>query len=116
METFINVLEIIAWVLKALLGMSLIVLAAMIVTYVHDELKAMSVARTTKLAKTSVKKYVPRHTYDPSKPQYRYEAGLSSNSYLEWADKVTRSQSLPFNNEEFFAALLKEKETLQPSW
>lgn len=115
-QTFINILEIIAFILKAILCVSAIVLSAMVGTYVHDELKETRLSRTTKLAKTSVKKYSPRHSYDPSKPQYRYEAGLASNSYLEWADKVTRSQSLPFGNEEFFSALLKEKETLQPIW
>lgn len=135
METFINILEIIAFILKAILGMSVIVLVAMVGTYVHDEIKEVMAERSIELAKnreelrqlktedaTVFTEWVGRHRADTkTKAKHRLNRNevrythAPDDTYLIWASDRKKYEPLP-NDNSWVEALLKEQKEMAPLW
>lgn len=121
METFISILEGILFIVKVAFSISIVVLIACLGVWASDEYKEVRAERSLELARAGnedslftsmveeTRVYRARHAYDKSQKQYRHEVTPAAPSYLEQTREKTR-KVLPFGDEDFFAALLKEQE------
>lgn len=127
METFINILEIIAFILKAVLGMSVIVLVAMVGTYVHDEIKELRADRTTELDRSSeIESFLSElvakaRKAGPHKAKHRFKSREThythgaDDTYLVWASNRKKYTTVPADDS-WAAALLQEQKEMAPLW
>jgi|SRR5687767_891102 len=127
METIMNILQALLFIVKAGLAVSVILLLATLGTYVHDELQEMRVERSLELARNredlsqlntdgttyfsewvaiyrAAGKKPGAHRYDKTKPSY--------SQSREFAFAAPREPI--YNDENFFAALIREKEEIAP--
>jgi len=121
METFISILEVLAFVAKVAFSLSIVVLLAVCGVWASDEFKESRLERSQELARAGhsdhlftamveeTREYRARHAYDKTQKQYRHETPSAEPTYLERVREKTR-KVLPFGDEEYFAALLKEQE------
>lgn len=124
METFIDFLQVVLFVVKLAFSASTIVLVACLGVWASDEYKEVRAERSLELARTSnldfaemvteKRKYEARHRFD--KKQYRHRDVQTRYSVLDRISEKARDRVLPVGDEDFFAALLKEQKEFAPSW
>jgi hypothetical protein len=126
MEMFIEILQVVLFVVKLAFSISIIALVTSLGVWASDEYKEVRAARSLELVRTSKidfsgmvtekREYEARHRFDKKQKQYRHEPIQTAVSYLEQASEKARKRVLPLGDEHFFAALLKEQKEFAPSW